>query len=328
MFVVTGGAGFIGSNIVAALEARGETNLVVVDRLRSGNKWRNIARRELADVVLPEHMFSFLDTKKTRIEAIFHMGAISSTTETDADRIFTNNFNLSLTLWKWCAANRVRLIYASSAATYGDGGAGFDDDFTAEALAQLKPLNAYGWSKHLFDRRVRRILTNGKARPPQWAGLKFFNVYGPNEYHKGPQSSVVSQIFPHADTDNPCHLFRSHNPSYADGGQLRDFIHVDDCVNVIMWLLDNPGVSGLFNVGTGQARTFYDLASAVYRALGKEPYIKFVDTPLQIRDKYQYFTEARMDRLREAGYDRPFLSLEEGVGRYVQDHLSTADPYR
>ncbi|MBF0130092.1 MAG: ADP-glyceromanno-heptose 6-epimerase [Alphaproteobacteria bacterium] len=328
MYVATGGAGFIGSNIVAALEARGEHNVVVVDRLGHSEKWRNIAKRELADVVMPEHLFTFLDANKTKIDAIFHMGAISATTETDADLILTSNFSLSLALWKWCGVNRVRFIYASSAATYGDGSQGFDDDGSLEHLARLRPLNAYGWSKNLFDRRIARKLANNRMRPPQWVGLKFFNVYGPNEYHKGSQSSVVSQVFPKADTDNPCHLFRSHHPDYADGGQLRDFVHIDDCVDVMMWLLDNPQVNGLYNIGTGQARSFLDLASAVYRSLGKEPYIKYVDTPLEIRAKYQYFTEAKMRRLRDAGYTKPFTPLEDGIGRYVRDYLSAPDPYR
>lgn len=328
MIVVTGGAGFIGSNIVAALESRAGGDLVVCDRLRSNDKWRNLSKHELSDIVVPEQLFDFLDSNARSVEAIFHMGAVSSTTETNADHIIGNNFSLTLALWKWCAKHRVRFIYASSAATYGGGEQGFDDDCAVDALGKLRPLNPYGWSKHLFDRRVARKLATGAPTPPQWAGLKFFNVYGPNEYHKAGQQSVVAQIFPHADTDNPAHLFRSHNPKYPDGGQLRDFVWVGDCVDVMMWLLDNPGVSGLFNIGTGKARSFHDLASAVYRALGKEPYIKFVDTPLEIRDRYQYFTEAKMDRLRAAGYMKPFTTLEDGVTQYVQHYLATADRYR
>lgn len=331
MIVVTGGAGFIGSNILAALEERGHPRLVVCDRLRSNTKWKNIAKRELADIVAPEQLFDFLDARQSQrgdIEAIFHMGAISSTTETNADHIVTNNYALTLALWKWCTKHRVRLIYASSAATYGDGSAGFDDAFGIEPLARLQPMNAYGWSKHLFDRRVARRITEGKATPPQWVGLKFFNVYGPNEYHKGGQQSVVSQVYDHAAADSPFHLFRSHNPAYRDGEQLRDFIWIGDCIDVMMWLLDNPQVSGLFNLGTGQARSFYDLAATVYRALGKEPHIKFKDTPINIRDKYQYFTQATMDRLRQAGYNKPFTPLEQGVTTYVLDYLHTHDRYR
>lgn len=328
MIVVTGGAGFIGSNILAALEERGAGKLVVCDRLRANDKWRNIAKRELTDIVHPEQLFDFLDANRKRVEAVIHMGAISSTTETDADKIIANNFSLSLALWRWCAVSDVRLIYASSAATYGDGSAGFDDEWSSAHLAKLQPMNAYGWSKHLFDRRVTRKVAAGSRKPPQWAGLKFFNVYGPNEYHKGGQQSVVAQVYPHAHENSAFQLFRSHHPDYTDGGQLRDFIWIGDVVDVVLWLLDNPKANGIFNVGTGKARTFLDLASAVYRALGKEPQIKFRDTPLAIRDKYQYFTEAKMERLRQAGYTRPFTSLEDGVTAYVRDFLAAGDHYR
>jgi ADP-L-glycero-D-manno-heptose 6-epimerase len=328
MYVVTGGAGFIGSNVLEALERRGERKLVVVDRLRDGNKWQNIAKREITDIVAPEHVFDFLEMHKSRIKAIFHMGAISATIERDADKIITNNFNLTIALYKWCAVHEVRFIYASSAATYGDGVNGFDDVSSVEGLSLFRPLNAYGWSKHLFDRRLARQLSEGRKTPPQWAGLKFFNVYGPNEYHKGGQSSVVSQVYPHAAANTHFSLFRSHNPKYPDGGQLRDFVWIGDVVDVMMWLLDNEKVSGLFNLGTGQARSFRDLASAVYTSLGKEPNLRFVDTPMAIRDKYQYFTQARMERLREAGYDKPFTPLEQGVEEYVQRFLAASDPYR
>jgi ADP-L-glycero-D-manno-heptose 6-epimerase len=328
MIVVTGGAGFIGSNILAALEARGAGKLVVCDRLRSNDKWKNIAKRELADIVHPEQLFDFLEANRKHVQAIFHMGAISATTETDADKIAANNFSLSLALCKWCALSNVRFIYASSAATYGDGAQGFDDDWSIEHLATLAPMNAYGWSKHLFDRRVARKIASGSRRPPQFVGLKFFNVYGPNEYHKGGQQSVVSQIYPHAKADAAYQLFRSHHPDYKDGGQMRDFIWIDDCIDVMMWALDNPSVSGIFNVGTGSARTFKDLACAVYHALGKEPNIKYQDTPVAIRDKYQYFTQANMDRLRAAGYHKPFTSLEDGVTKYVRDYLDQADRYK
>lgn len=328
MYVVTGGAGFIGSNIVAALEQRGLGDVVVCDRMRANDKWRNIAKRELADIVHPDHLLGFLDANAKKVKAIIHMGAISATTETDADLILTNNFALTLSLWNWCAEHRVRFIYASSAATYGDGAQGFDDDASIAHLASLRPMNAYGWSKHLFDRRVARKLVDGQPIPPQFAGLKFFNVYGPNEYHKGGQKSVVAHVFPKAQAGEAAPLFRSHHPDYDDGGQLRDFVWVGDCVDVVMWLLDHPKVSGLFNLGTGEARSFRDLASTVYRALGKQPEITFVDTPVQIRDKYQYFTQAGMERLRQAGYSKPFTSLEEGVTRYVQDYLAQPDPYR
>jgi ADP-L-glycero-D-manno-heptose 6-epimerase len=327
MYVVTGGAGFIGSNIVAALEKEGLGKIVVADHLGKGDKWRNIAKRELSDVVAPDNLFGFLQDNKSNIKAVIHMGAISSTTETDVDLIFRNNFTLSLELWKWCTAHHARFIYASSAATYGDGDGGFDDDGAPEALGQLRPLNPYGWSKIFFDRRVARMIADGEARPPQWAGLKFFNVYGPNEYHKGTMKSVVSQVYPKAVKGEPFELFKSHNPDYADGGQLRDFIWAGDCVDVILWLLATDRVNGLFNCGTGKARSFADLASAVYRTLGKEPQITFKPTPVEIRDKYQYFTEARMERLRRAGYEKPFTTLEDGVAKYVDGYLNTPDPY-
>jgi ADP-L-glycero-D-manno-heptose 6-epimerase len=328
MIIITGGAGFIGSNLVAALEERGERDLVICDRLGQGEKWRNIAKRELAAILPPEGLMDWLAEHARDVQAVFHLGAISSTTERDADLVAATNFSLSLALWEWCAATETRFIYASSAATYGDGSAGFDDDARPEALATLRPLNAYGWSKHLFDRRVARLVARGAARPPQWAGLKFFNVYGPNEAHKGAMMSVVAQIYPRAAAGERCRLFRSHRAGIADGGQRRDFVAVRDCVEMLLFLYDHPAVSGLFNSGTGQARSFADLAAAVYRALGREPMIDYVDTPPEIRSVYQYLTEARMERLRAAGYSRPATSLEEGVRDYVQTYLAAADPYR
>ena len=328
MYVVTGGAGFIGSNIVAALEQRTGEKVVVCDRLRDGDKWRNVAKRGLTNLVPPEDLFDYLGTNEFDIKGVIHMGAISSTTETDADLIFANNFKLSLLLWDWCTSHHVSYIYASSAATYGDGSEGFVDDSSSDALAKLRPLNPYGWSKQLFDRRVSRMIANGEPTPPHWAGLKFFNVYGPNEYHKGSMQSVASKVFRDASAGKTATLFKSHNPDYSDGGQLRDFISVDDCVDVVMWLLENPDVNGLFNCGTGKARSFLDLVNAVYAAMGREPDINFVPTPEEIREKYQYFTEADMSRLKAAGYDKPFTSLEDGVATYVRDFLATDDPYR
>jgi len=326
MILVTGGAGFIGSNIVAALCARGE-RVVVSDRLGNGDKWRNLSKRPLEDLIAPEALDDWLAGCGDRLRAVIHMGAISDTTERDADALATNNFGLSKALWRWCAAKGVPLIYASSAATYGDGAAGFDDDLSEAYLARLQPLNGYGWSKHLFDRWVAAQLDDGTARPPAWAGLKFFNVYGPNEYHKGAQASVAYHLFRQIKEGAPARLFQSHNPDYPDGGQLRDFIWVEDCVAVVLWLLDRGETGGLLNVGTGQARSFADLARALFETLGEPQNIQYVPTPEAIRDKYQYFTEARMERLRAAGYEQPFTSLEEGVGRYLRNHLMTTDPY-
>ncbi len=328
MIVITGGAGFIGSNLAAALEDRGERDLVVCDRLGREGKWRNLAKRELAAVLAPEALLDFLAARGREVTIVFHLGAVSSTTEADADLIVATNLTLSQRLWDWCAATETRFIYASSAATYGDGSAGFDDDNTPTALARLRPLNAYGWSKHLFDRRVARLLERHAARPTQWAGLKFFNVYGPNEYHKGPMQSVVAQLYPRAASEQPARLFRSHRADVPDGGQRRDFVHVDDVVHIMLWLYDHPAVNGLFNAGSGRARSFAELATAVFRALGRQPRIDYVETPAEIRDNYQYFTEARMARLRSAGYDRAATSLEDGVQQYVQTYLSAPDPYR
>jgi ADP-L-glycero-D-manno-heptose 6-epimerase len=270
MLIVTGGAGFIGSNLVAALEARGE-RVAVCDWLGHEDKWRNIARRDLEAVIAPEQLDDFLKAQGNDITGVFHMGAISTTTETDVDLVIETNFRLSRKLWLWCRDARVPFIYASSAATYGDGTAGFRDDESVEALAKLRPLNPYGWSKHLFDRWVARRKPQGGSL--QCAGLKFFNVYGPNEYHKSGQRSVAHQIYPFAQRGEAFALFKSHNPQYGDGGQLRDFVWVGDCVNVMLWLYDHPKVSGLFNLGTGKARSFADLAVAVYQAAGKAPLI-------------------------------------------------------
>lgn len=327
MIVVTGGAGFIGSNLVAGLERAGARDIAVIDWLGDEDKWRNLARREIAALVAPEDSFEFLGRHAGDIDTVFHMGAVTSTTETDADLIVQTNLALPLRLWEWCAKHDARFIYASSAATYGDGTQGFDDDGSIEALAKLKPLNPYGWSKHAFDRRVARLVASNAPRPKQWAGLKFFNVYGPNEYHKGAMKSVAAQIFPAVEAGDPAILFRSHHPDYPDGGQKRDFVWVGDCVDVMLWLYDRPAVNGLFNMGTGQARSFADLATAAFRALGMEPAIDYVDTPEEIRDRYQYFTEAKMDRLRAAGYAAPFTALEDGIARYVRDYLSQPDPY-
>jgi ADP-L-glycero-D-manno-heptose 6-epimerase len=325
--LITGGGGFIGSNIAASLNAGGQWRVAVCDKFGSGDKWRNLAKHPPHEIVAPQDLFYWLEMRAEEIEAVVHMGAISSTTERDVDLILENNFSLSAMLWRWCAENETRFIYASSAATYGDGEAGFDDDVSLPALEKLRPLNPYGWSKQLFDCHVSRLTAAGEKAPPQWAGLKFFNVYGPNEHHKGDQMSVLCKLAPHAISGEAVKLFKSYNAKYPDGGQLRDFVYVKDCVRVVEWLLATPNVSGLFNVGTGKARSFKDLAAAMFAAIGKSANISYIDMPAELAGKYQYFTEAKMDRLRAAGYTTPFTSLEDGVKEYVQQYLVKEDPY-
>jgi ADP-L-glycero-D-manno-heptose 6-epimerase len=328
MIVVTGGAGFIGSNLVAGLEEAGYGPISVVDELGRGDKWKNLRRRELAELVPPEDIFDLLERHHDDVDYVVHMGAVTSTTETDADLIVQTNYRLPQTLWEWCAHHEVPFLYASSAATYGDGSEGFDDDGSPEALARLVPLNAYGWSKHAFDRWVARQVADGADAPPQWVGLKFFNVYGPNEWHKGAMMSGVTRAWPAVSRGEPVTLFRSHHPDYADGEQMRDFVYVKDCVDVMMWLMENPEVGGLFNLGTGRAQTWLDLIGALCASAEQELRVEWKDTPEAIRDRYQYFTQAEIRRLREAGYERPFRTVEEGVADYVASHLATDDPYR
>ncbi len=326
MHIVTGGAGFIGSNLVASLCARGE-EVVVVDRLRQGLKWRNLARHPIAAILAPEDFPDFL-ARRPPVRALFHLGAISATTETDGDLVAATNIALPQMLWDWCAQAGVPFIYASSAATYGDGAQGFDDDLSASALARLRPLNLYGWSKLAFDRRVAQMLALGRPRPPSWAGLRFFNVYGPNEHHKGRMASVVLHKFNQIMRGEAATLFASDREGIADGEQKRDFVHVDDCVAAMLWLAENPAASGLYNVGSGAARTFLDLTRAIYAALGRNAEIAFVPMPQDLRGKYQYFTEARMERLRAAGFAHPPTVLEDGVRSYVRDVLMNAeDPF-
>jgi ADP-L-glycero-D-manno-heptose 6-epimerase len=326
MLLVTGGAGFIGSNLVAALNEAGRTDIVVNDALGDGDKWRNLGKRRLADLVPPGQLSGWLDNRK--LEAIIHLGAISDTTATDADRVLATNFRLSLELLDWCTATRTPFIYASSAATYGDGAEGFNDDWSTAALARLKPMNLYGFSKHLFDRAVVDRFEKRAKLPPQWVGLKFFNVFGPNEYHKGEMMSLLAKRFDEAKAGKPVRLFKSHRVGVGDGEQKRDFIHVDDAVAVMRWLLDTPSVSGIFNVGTGKARSFRDLIVAMFSALGSAPKIEYIDMLPTIRNQYQYFTQAQVENLRRAGYNGGFTPLEEGVNRYVTSFLSQPDRYR
>jgi ADP-L-glycero-D-manno-heptose 6-epimerase len=326
MLLVTGGAGFIGSNVVAALNEAGRADVTVCDRLGHDGKWRNLAKRQLADLVPPAELRNWLSGRK--LDAIIHLGAISETTATDGDLVIETNFRQSMRLLDWCTVHATPFIYASSAATYGDGAQGFRDDPSPAALKALRPLNLYGWSKHLFDMVVAERVTRGGKLPPQWAGLKFFNVFGPNEYHKGAMMSVLARRFDDIKAGRPVQLFKSHRTGIADGDQRRDFIHVDDAVRVMMWLLATPSVSGLFNVGTGRARSFRDLILAAYAALGAAPTIEYVDMPESIRGSYQYFTESDVDRLQRAGYTGGFTALEPAVGNYVKGFLDRTDRFR
>lgn len=329
MIVVTGGAGFIGSNLVAGLEAAGIGPLVVCDHLGDGDKWRNLAKRRLHDIVPPAELFRWLEAAGQPIACVFHLGAISATTARDADAVVANNVRFSQRLWRWCADHRVPFIYASSAAVYGDGEFGFDDDESDEALGRLRPLNLYGWSKLLFDRwTIDEREGGGGTVPPQAVGLRFFNVYGPNEYHKGGQQSVVPQFYKQIVDSGRARLFGSGRPDIAGGDQRRDFVHVDDCVDVMLWLFRNSSVSGIYNVGSGVARSFRDLTETVFRVVGVAPRIEYVDMPEAVRAQYQYFTQARVDRLRAAGYDKGHTSLESGVTRYIESYLAATDPYR
>lgn len=327
MIIITGGAGFIGSNIVAGLNRLGHHDLVVVDWLGKEDKWRNLAHHEIRSIVPPEQLFLFLERHREDIQAVIHMGAISSTTECDVDLIARTNIDLSWELWCYCRDNHKQFIYASSAATYGDGAQGFDDHEDTKHLLCLKPLNAYGWSKAFFDLRIAREKEARRTGPKQCVGLKFFNVYGPNEYHKGSQKSVIAHIYPQVDAGHPVELFKSYHPDYDDGGQLRDFVWVHDCVAVVCWLLAHPEINGLFNVGTGKARSFFDLAKATWSAMNKDPIIRYKEMPVELRAKYQYFTQANMSKLRQAGYVDPMTALEEGIALYVKQYLAQADPY-
>jgi ADP-L-glycero-D-manno-heptose 6-epimerase len=326
MLLVTGGAGFIGSNVVAALNDAGRADVVVCDVLGHDGKWRNLAKRQLADIVPPAELPDWL--RGRRLDAVIHLGAISETTATDGDLVIETNFRFSVRLLDWCTANNTPFIYASSAATYGDGAQGFGDDPSIPALKKLRPMNLYGWSKHLFDMAVAERAARNEKLPPQWAGLKFFNVFGPNEYHKGTMASVLARRFDDIKAGRPVQLFKSHREGIADGDQRRDFIHVDDVVRVMTWLLATPSVSGIFNVGTGNARSFKDMISASYAALGAAPKIEYIDMPEAIRGSYQYFTQSEVDRLMRAGYNGGFTALEDAVAGYVKGYLDRPDRFR
>jgi len=317
MIVITGAAGFIGSCLANALQEAGYNDLVLVDDFSRAEKHANHAHKKGVQRIERSAFLDWLDHEQRSVQYIFHLGARTDTTEFNRQLLFSLNYEYSQAVWNACVAYGIPLVYASSAATYGDGAFGFDDD--TNQLEQLKPLNPYGDSKHAFDLWA---LAQEK-KPYQWVGLKFFNVYGPNEYHKGRMASVVYHAFHKISKEGSMQLFRSHHPDFKDGEQLRDFIYVKDVVSVCSWLMENRKVTGLFNLGTGKARTFLDLTKAVFGALSLPASISFIDTPADIRDKYQYFTEANMQKLREAGYTKGFTELEVGIEDYVTNYLKS-----
>jgi ADP-L-glycero-D-manno-heptose 6-epimerase len=326
MILVTGGAGFIGSNLQAALYAGGR-EVAVCDWLGESGKWRNLRNHPPLVVVNPDELQDFLDSHPP-LETIVHLGAISETTAVDGDLVWERNVDLSQRLWRWCVSRSVRFIYASSASTYGDSSAGFSDEFSTAALRRFKPLNLYGWSKHAFDLWVAHQVESKSQTPPSWAGVKFFNVYGPNEYHKGSMVSVVKVKHDEVAAGGPARLFRSTVLGLKDGGQARDFIYVDDVVAALTFLIDSPVLHDMYNLGTGVARSYADLAAAVCAANEVPVAIEYIDMPEHLQAQYQSFTRAPVDKLRKAGFDLPFTTLEEGVRRYIQDYLTQPDPYK
>ncbi len=321
MYLITGGTGFIGANIARHLSLLGE-EVVICDWMGSDNiKWKHLIGVAIDRFIFPEELMTSLPSLSGKLKGVIHMGAISATTELDGDLVMRSNFDLSCALWNWCAQEEIPFIYASSAATYGEGEFGFVDGDALEDTTRLRPLNLYGWSKQLFDIWALRQVQKGGPVPAKWAGLRFFNVYGPCEGHKGSMMSIVCKNYSLCADGAAVRLFKSHRQGIADGEQLRDFIHVSDCVNVIDWLLRTPAVGGILNVGTGQARSFRDLIRATYTACEQPENIEYVPMPEELRDRYQYFTQADLTNLRAKGYDKPFLSIEEGVKQYVQAYL-------
>lgn len=314
MIVVTGGAGFIGSCIVRTLNDAGIEDIIIVDNIASTDKWLNIRNKKYIKYVHKNEFLQELPAYEG-VTAIIHMGAQSATTEKDFDYLWKNNFEYTKTLWNYCAEKQISFIYASSAATYGDGAQGFDDRMDIDTLL---PLNGYGYSKQLFDLWVKH---QTKVFPKQHVGLKFFNVYGPNEYFKGSMASMVFHGYKQICESGSIKLFKSCNPDYEDGGQLRDFVYVKDICSVIYWLLQNTQVSGLFNVGTGRAQSFKELAEATFHAMGMAPNIVYIDMPEHLKKKYQYYTKAELTLLRDRGYDKEFVNLDEGVTDYVRGYL-------
>ncbi len=316
MIVVTGAAGFIGSVLIGKLNRVGINNLAAVDEFSNPAKNKNLENKNISQKIDRNIFFDWLKKHHDQVEFIFHIGARTDTAEFDVEVFNRLNLNYTKKMWALCTDYNIPLIYASSAATYGLGELGYDDNH--RIVADLKPLNPYGESKNELDKWVLKQET----APPFWAGFKFFNVYGPNEYHKSRMASVVFHAYHQIRETGKMKLFRSHNPNFEDGKQLRDFVYVKDVVDVLVHFMNNKKASGLYNLGTGKARSFLDLATSTFAALGKDPVIEFIDTPADIRDKYQYFTEANMQKLREYGYQNEFTTLEDGIEDYVKNHLN------
>jgi len=316
MIIVTGGAGFIGSSIVWRLNQLGDNKIIIVDELGVDDKWKNLVPLKFEDFIHKDDFISMIVEKDISfdISAIIHMGANSSTTEKDADHLFLNNYLYTKELATFCLEKNIRFVYASSAATYGDGSLEFDDDVSK--LEILRPLNMYGYSKQLFDLWAKRNNAFDKI-----VGLKYFNVYGPNEYHKGDMRSVVHKAFEQIRDTGKVRLFKSLNSKYKDGEQLRDFIYVKDAVDITLFFLDKPEINGLYNLGTGKSRTWNDLVTAIFKALNKPVNIEYIDLPEHLKNKYQYFTEANMNKIKKAGYNNSIMNLENGVADYVKNYL-------
>lgn len=315
MIVVTGAAGFIGSCLAAELDRKGTSKVLIVDDFSNQSKYKNLDSIAHLDKIERDDFIDWLEVAEN-VEAVLHIGARTDTTEFDYSILEELNLEYTKCVWNVCVEKQIPLIYASSAATYGNGEFGYDDN--SEIIEKLVPLNPYGVSKNEFDKWAFKQ----EEQPPNWYGLKFFNVYGPNEYHKGRMASVIMHAFYQIESKGSMKLFRSHNPDYSDGGQLRDFVYVKDLISVIQFLLESKPENGLYNLGTGTARAFLDLAKSTFSALGKKEDIEFIDTPIDIRDKYQYFTEANMSKLRNAGYTKSFYTLESGIEDYVKNYLS------
>ena len=313
--IVTGGAGFIGSCVVRTLNDLGRYDIIVVDNIASTGKWMNLRNKKYVEYVQKNAFLPKLEQEDFgKIDAIIHLGACSATTENNFDYLWLNNVEYTKTLWKYCSKKDIQFIYASSAATYGGGEKGFDDNVDIDCL---RPLNGYGYSKQVFDQWALKQ----SEKPKQYVGLKFFNVYGPNEYNKQSMASMVFHGYRQIKTDGEIRLFKSCNSDYADGGQLRDFVYVKDVCDVIMYFLNNPQHSGTFNVGTGRAQSFRELAEATFKALKIKPNIKYIDMPAELRDKYQYYTRATMGKLKSIGYDKNFVDVDAGVKDYVTNYL-------